>query len=69
VTATSATTIRTVNSAPIFQTPPVESLLTAVGESFAYKLPDCVDPDGDEFNRVVGLGAASIFMTYADGYF
>jgi hypothetical protein len=47
VTATSTIAVRTVNSAPAFTTPVIETLVTTVGEAFAYKLPDCVDPEGD----------------------
>jgi hypothetical protein len=45
VTATSTTP--TVNSAPVFATPVIETFVTTVGEGFAYKLPDCIDPEGD----------------------
>jgi hypothetical protein len=37
----------TVNSAPAFTTPVTETLETTVGKVFAYKLPDCIDPEGD----------------------
>ena len=47
MTATSTIPVRTVNSAPAFTTSVNETLVTTVGEGFAYKIPDCVDPDGD----------------------
>jgi hypothetical protein len=47
VTATSTIPVRTVNFAPTFTTPVIETLVTTVGEGFTYKMPDCVDPDGD----------------------
>ena len=47
MTAVSTIPAKTVNFAPAFASPPIETLLTTVGDGFAYKLPDCVDPDGD----------------------
>ena len=47
MTAIITSPVKTVNFAPTFETQPVETLVTTVGDGFAYKLPDCVDTDGD----------------------
>ncbi len=47
MTAVSTIPAKIVNFAPAFASPLIETLVTTVGDGFAYKLPDCVDPDGD----------------------